>query len=68
MADTKSELVKSIPVFDLDISTPIDIPKAIETLGGPPRMFYRMLARFEGMSLDETTLTEMANVIDKRDW
>lgn len=42
---------KPIPVFDIDITHPIDIKKAVETLGGLPKMFYMMLSKFEDMSL-----------------
>lgn len=42
---------KPIPVFDIDITTPIDTKKAIENLGGTPQMFYMMLGKFEEMSL-----------------
>jgi len=37
--------------LDVDISTPIDTKKATENLGGTPKMFYMMLAKFEDMSL-----------------
>lgn len=42
---------KPIAVLDVDISTPIDDKKAIESLGGNPLIFYQMLEKFEELSL-----------------
>ena len=36
--------------MDFDISTPIDVKKATETLCGNPSMFYTMLSKFEEMT------------------
>ena len=36
--------------MDFDISTPVDIKKATETLCGSPSMFYTMLSKFEDMT------------------
>lgn len=48
---TENEGNKPIIVIDIDISTPIDVKKAIEQLGGMPMMFYMMLEKFEDMTL-----------------
>ena len=36
--------------MDFDISHPIDVKRAIETLCGNPQMFYMMLEKFENMT------------------
>jgi hypothetical protein len=36
--------------MDFDISTPIDVKKATETLCGSTTMFYTMLSKFEDMT------------------
>ena len=49
MEKTKGD--KPIHFLDVDITNPIDYKKAIEDLGGTPKMFYMMLSKFEDMSL-----------------
>ena len=44
------EGVRPIPVMDFDVTTPIDIKRATETLCGSPAMFYMMLSKFEDMT------------------
>jgi HPt (histidine-containing phosphotransfer) domain-containing protein len=54
-------------VYDIDISNPIDTKKAIETLGGMPRMFYMMLSKFEDMSLLKC-MSDIAQAVDSNDY
>ena len=52
--------------MDFDISTPIDIKKATETLCGSPVMFYNMLSKFEDMTF-LNLMQEIANGVDAGD-
>jgi HPt (histidine-containing phosphotransfer) domain-containing protein len=36
--------------MDFDVTTPIDVKRATETLCGNPAMFYMMLSKFEDMT------------------
>ena len=38
----------------MDISTPIDVDKAIQGLGGDPNIFYMMLENLEKLALNKT--------------
>lgn len=58
---------KPIPVFDIDISKPIDTKKTIEGLGGEPIMFYTMLGKFEDLSLTKQ-MGECAKAVDDQDY
>ena len=52
--------------MDFDVSTPIDIKKATETLCGSPVMFYTMLSKFEDMTF-LNLMQEIANGVDQGD-
>ena len=43
---------KEIKVQEMSIENPIDIDEAIKALGGDEGIFYMMLSKFEGMSLN----------------
>jgi hypothetical protein len=55
---------KPIQVMDFDISTPIDIARATETLCGSAQMFYMMLGKFEDMTFLKL-MKDMADNVDK---
>ena len=59
----------TLPVKDinLDVTVPIDMPTAVENLGGEASMFYSMLSKFESMTL-ETTLRDMISAYDNVDY
>ena len=63
----ESEGNKPIVVLDIDISTPIDVKKAIEQLGGMPMMFYMMLEKFEDMTL-MSEMEKLAKAYDDKDF
>lgn len=52
--------------MDFDISSPIDVKKAIETLCGSPDMFYTMLSKFEDMTFLHL-MGEIAKAVDMGD-
>jgi len=43
-------------VFDLSLELPLDIAKAVETLGGNMNTYNTMLSKFEQMSLTPITV------------
>ena len=53
-------------MMDFDISTPIDVKRATETLCGSPQMFYMMLSKFEDMTFLQLMQKE-ADAIDAGD-
>lgn len=40
---------QAIKVCDFDITTPIDVEKCIDNLGGNELLFYTMIEKYEGM-------------------
>lgn len=59
----EAEESKPIQVFDFDVTTPVDVKKGIEQLGGNPMLFYMMLEKFEGMNF-LNTLQDMATDVE----
>ena len=60
---SSGEAPRPIQVMDFDITTPIDIKKATETLCGSPVMFYTMLSKFDDMTF-LNLMQEIANGVD----
>ena len=60
---SSGEAPRPIQVMDFDISTPIDVKKATETLCGSPVMFYTMLSKFEDMTF-LNMMQEIAKGVD----
>jgi HPt (histidine-containing phosphotransfer) domain-containing protein len=52
--------------MDFDISTPVDVKKATETLCGSPVMFYTMLSKFEDMTF-LNLMREIAKAVERGD-
>lgn len=48
----------AIKFVEMDVTTPIDVQCAINTLGGEPNIFYMMLGNLEDMSLNKV-MTDM---------
>jgi len=63
----EAEESRPIQVIDLDISTPIDVKKGVEQLGGNPMLFYMMLEKFEGMNF-MSTLQDLARDVENQDY
>mmetsp|Transcript_14670 Transcript_14670/g.24990 ORF Transcript_14670/g.24990 Transcript_14670/m.24990 type:complete len:133 (+) Transcript_14670:28-426(+) len=56
-----------IKVQEMDISTPIDVDKAIQGLGGDPNIFYMMLENLEKLALIKT-MRELVPEYDNRNF
>ena len=54
-------------VFDLSLELPLDIAKAVETLGGNMNTYNTMLSKYEQMSLTPITV-EIAQAVDQLDY
>lgn len=52
--------------MDFDISSPIDVKRATETLCGNPAMFYMMLSKFEDMTF-LSLMKAIADAVDAGD-
>lgn len=63
----KGSTGKPIPVLDIDISTPFDTKKAIEGLGGDPKLYYTMLAKFEDMGLTKY-MNDCAQAVEEQNF
>lgn len=56
-----------IKVQEMDVSTPIDVDKAVQGLGGDPNIFYMMLENLEKLALNKT-LKDMVPEYDKANY
>jgi len=65
--DRNQQTKSPITVLDMDVSFPIDVKKATETLGGSSDMFYMMLDKFEDMSLIDS-MTRIAKDVEIKDF
>ena len=56
-----------INVQDLNIAEPIDIKTAMEEIVCNEKLYFSMLSRFEGMSLNEC-MEKISSALDFKDW
>ena len=54
-------------IHDIDLEHPIDIKISTEKFQGNHKMYYGMLRRLEGLTLNQS-MVKMVNLLDKKDW
>lgn len=54
-------------LVELKIDTPIDLKKAVETLGGQKSIFFKMIDKIESSTLNPN-LKDLATAYDKKDY